>query len=124
VNTAIHHGPTIEAAEADLATVLAILRAHVPAHEVWAFGSRARRCAKRYSDLDLVIVGLQPLSLDALAALNEAFAESDLPWKVDVVDWARIGDAFRQIIERDKVVLQKVATRRSERPSPSAQPSG
>ncbi|MFM7783064.1 MAG: nucleotidyltransferase domain-containing protein, partial [Gammaproteobacteria bacterium] len=82
--------PSVEAAEADLDTVRAILRAHVPGHEVWAFGSRARRCAKRYSDLDLVIVGLQPLSLDVLAALNEAFADSDLPWKVDVVDWARI----------------------------------
>jgi type I restriction enzyme S subunit len=49
----------------------------------------------------------EPLSLDVLAALNEAFAESDLPWKVDVVDWARMGDAFRRIVERDKVVLQR-----------------
>ena len=30
-----------------------ILQRHVPGHEVWAFGSRARRRAKPYSDLDL-----------------------------------------------------------------------
>ena len=102
------HSPSVEAAELDLDTVKAILHAHVPGRAVWAFGSRARRSAKPYSDLDLVIMGDAPLSLDALAALNEAFAESDLPWKVDVVDWARLGDAFRRIVERDRVVLQRV----------------
>ena len=80
----------------------------MPGREVWAFGSRARHCAKPYSDLDLAVIGVEPLSLDALAALNEAFAESDLPWKVDVVDWARMGEAFRRIVERDRVVLQRV----------------
>jgi type I restriction enzyme S subunit len=97
----------VEAAEADLDLVKAILRAYVPEREVWAFGSRARQCAKPYSDLDLVVIGAEPLELDVLAALNEAFAESDLPWKVDVVDWACMGDAFRRIVEGDKVVLQR-----------------
>ena len=105
---ATSHSPGVEAAEEDLDTVKAILHAQVPGREVWAFGSRARRCAKPYSDLDLVIMGDAPLSLDVLAALNEAFAESDLPWKVDVVDWARMSDAFRLIVEQGRVVLQRV----------------
>ena len=84
----------------------------MPGREVWAFGSRARGCAKPYSDLDLVIMDVEPLSLDALAVLNEAFAESDLPWKVDVVEWARMSDAFRRIVERDKVLLQRVKAAR------------
>lgn len=108
MNPATSRSSDLEAAEADLDTVKAILHAHVPGREVWAFGSRARRCAKPYSDLDLAIVGEEAISLDTLAALNEAFAESDLPWKVDVVDWARMGDAFRRIVERDRVVLQRV----------------
>ena len=108
MNPATSRSSDVEAAEADLDTVKAILHAHVPGREVWAFGSRARRCAKPYSDLDLAIVGEEAISLDTLAALNEAFAESDLPWKVDVVDWARMGDAFRRIVERDRVVLQRV----------------
>lgn len=107
MNPATGHSPSVEAAEADLDLVKAILRAHVPERQVCAFGSRARQCAKPYSDLDLAIMCDEPLSLDVLAALNEAFAESDLPWKVDVVDWARMGDAFRRIVERDKVVLQR-----------------
>lgn len=86
-----------------------ILRAHVPQHEVWAFGSRAKWTAKPCSDLDLAVITDQPLSLDVSAALTDAFAESELPWRVDVVDWASTSAAFRQIIERDKVVVQQVS---------------
>lgn len=84
-----------------------ILRRHVAQAEVWAFGSRATGTAKPYSDLDLAIIAGQPLPLATLAALAEAFSESDLPWKVDLVDWATTGEPFRRIIERDKVVVQQ-----------------
>ncbi|WIX24521.1 nucleotidyltransferase domain-containing protein [Xanthomonas arboricola pv. corylina] len=65
-----------------------ILHKHVPHYEVWAFGSRAKWLAKQYSDLDLAIITDQPLSLAVSAALADDFSESDLPWKVDIVDWA------------------------------------
>ncbi|AXX68286.1 restriction endonuclease subunit S [Xanthomonas oryzae pv. oryzae] len=84
-----------------------ILRKHVPQYAVWAFGSRAKWLAKQYSDLDLAIITDQPLSLSISAALADDFSESDLPWKVDVVDWAATGKSFQQIIERDRVVVQK-----------------
>ena len=84
-----------------------ILQEHVPNLEVWAFGSRAKWNAKAFSDLDLAIITDEPLPLDTSAALNEAFSESDLPWKVDVVDWASVGNGFKKVIERDKVVVQK-----------------
>ncbi|MBV6812359.1 restriction endonuclease subunit S [Xanthomonas campestris pv. passiflorae] len=84
-----------------------ILHKHVPHYEVWAFGSRAKWLAKQYSDLDLAIITDQPLSLAVSAALADDFSESDLPWKVDIVDWAATSEAFRQIIERDRVVVQK-----------------
>lgn len=83
-----------------------ILQRHVPQFEVWAFGSRAKRTAKPYSDLDLAVITDKPLSMDIGAALADDFSESDLPWKVDVVDWATTSESFRQIIERDKVVVQ------------------
>lgn len=84
-----------------------ILRKHVPKYEVWAFGSRAKWLAKQYSDLDLAIITDQPLALAISAALADDFSESDLPWKVDVVDWATTGESFRKIIERDKVIVQE-----------------
>jgi type I restriction enzyme S subunit len=91
--------------------VQGILQRLVPQHAVWAFGSRAKRTAKPHSDLDLAVITDQPLSLGVGAALAAAFAESDLPWRVDVVDWASTSAAFRQIIERDKVVVQSQPSR-------------
>jgi type I restriction enzyme S subunit len=88
-------------------TVQRILRTHVPQHEVWAFGSRVNGAAKPYSDLDLAVVTQHPLPLDVLGALRDAFGESDLPWRVDVVDWACTSESFRRIIEQNKVVVQQ-----------------
>lgn len=90
-------------------TVRRILHQHIPQHAVWAFGSRARWSAKPYSDLDLAIITQRPLPLAVSAALADAFSESDLPWRVDVLDWATTSPTFRQIVERDKVVLQHAA---------------
>ena len=86
-----------------------ILRKHVPQYDVWAFGSRAKWGAKEYSDLDLAVIADKPLSLSVSAALSDDFSESDLPFKVDVVDWATTSESFRKIIERDKVVVWKAA---------------
>jgi type I restriction enzyme, S subunit len=83
-----------------------ILQKHVPLYEVWAFGSRATWKAKAFSDLDLAVITDKPLSLDVSASLRDAFSQSDLPWKVDVVDWACTRDSFRKIIEQGKVVVQ------------------
>jgi type I restriction enzyme S subunit len=90
----------------DLATVREILRKHVPSYEVWAFGSRAKRTAKKYSDLDLAIITDAPLTFDISGALREDFSESDLPWRVDIVDWATTSESFRRVIEIDKIVVQ------------------
>jgi len=90
--------------------VRAILHTHVPQYEVWAFGSRATWQAKPYSDLDLAILTDEPLPLALSAALADAFSESDLPWRVDVLDWATTSPSFRAIVQRDKVVVQKKLT--------------
>jgi len=82
------------------------LSRHVPDREVLAFGSRATWTAKDYSDLDLAIMGEEPLSLHASSALDETLVESDLPFRVDIVDWARTDDSFRRIIRLHGIVVQ------------------
>ncbi len=98
--------PLIDIRPDHWAIVRGILQEHVPQYEVWAFGSRAKWTAKEYSDLDLAVITDQPLSLSVGAALADDFSESDLPWKVDLVDWATTSESFRRIIELDKVVIQ------------------
>ena len=90
-----------------LATVERILTEHVPECEVRAFGSRATWTSKDYSDLDLAVIGKGPLDRRTLGRLKEAFEDSDLPIRVDVLDWHSISESFRKVIERDYVRLCK-----------------
>ena len=87
--------------EAERQIVLDILHKNVPEYEVWAFGSRVKGTAKRYSDLDLAIITEKPLSLE-----THAFSESDLDWKVDIVDWAACSENFKKIIQTQFEIVQ------------------
>jgi len=90
-----------------LKTVCAILYRYVPDCEVRLFGSRGTKDAKKYSDLDLAIVGKQKLPDEVLFALKEEFQESNLPFRVDVLDWHAISKNFQSVIEKKYEVLQK-----------------
>ena len=98
--------PRIDLRPDHWAIVRDILRRHVPDRKVLAIGSRATWTAKQYSDLDLAILGEEPLSLDETSSLAEGFRESDLPFKVDLVDWVRIDESFRDVIRHDSVTVQ------------------
>ncbi len=91
-------------------TVQHILAKHVPGCEVRAFGSRVKWTAKDYSDLDLAVVGSKPLSWKQRGQLAEAFEESDLPMRVDVLDWHTISEEFKKIITEEYEVIQGTET--------------
>lgn len=92
--------------EQELQIVKTILQKCVPNYPVWAFGSRVKGNAKTYSDLDLAIITEAPLTFSERADLQEAFSESDLIWKVDIVDWATTSKNFRDIIQAQYVEIQ------------------
>lgn len=99
--------PNIDLNPHDWNEVKRILERYVPQYDVWVFGSRATWKAKAYSDLDLAVITDTKFPLNTLAHLQSAFDESDLTIKVDVVDWAAIGEAFRDIIRKTSVIVQK-----------------
>jgi predicted nucleotidyltransferase len=86
--------------------VKAILQKHLAGIEVRAFGSRVRGTAKEWSDLDLAVVSGEKLEPELLGALKIDFAESDLPFRVDILDWHDISPEFRVLIEEKYEVLQ------------------
>jgi len=97
---------TIDTRQQDLTIVLDILRAHLPhGARAWVFGSRATGTARRYSDLDVALEWERPLGLDLIGAVTEALSESELPYKVDVVDLLLVTPAFRVMIEPDMIAL-------------------
>ena len=95
---------TISLAPKHLAIVRAIAQQYLPEHQVCVFGSRANGKARQYSDLDLLLDG-EPINIGKMAALKEAFSESDLPILVDIVQKKNISDAFYQAIKKDLVPL-------------------
>lgn len=97
--------PNIDISPEQWDIVSAILQKHIPGKTVWAFGSRTTGNAKPHSDLDLAMIGDTALSIGLLAALEHDFTESDLPFKVDFLDWALTSPNFRMSIENQHVVL-------------------
>jgi predicted nucleotidyltransferase len=96
----------IDLSPGEIAIVRDILRAHLPSGtRAWVFGSRATGSARQYSDLDLALEADTLLGFAVLGDVAEALSESDLPYKVDVVDLRSADPAFRAIVEPDMVAL-------------------
>jgi type I restriction enzyme S subunit len=88
-----------------LAIVQDILAHHLPGREARIFGSRAHGPAKPFSDLDLVIMGEQRVPDAVRSVVQEAFEESDLPYRVDLVVWAEAPASLRDTITRTSVPI-------------------
>ena len=82
-----------------------ILAKHLPDREAWAYGSRVNGRARKYSDLDLVIMGDEPLDEVTRFLLKEDLSESWLPFIVHVKDWHLIPPDFRDEILRCYAVI-------------------
>lgn len=89
----------------ELEIVHRVLTTYVADRPVWAFGSRTFGRARRRSDLDLAIGGLEPMPVGMRGDLQDAFVQSDLPMEVDVIDLNDISPDFRRRIEPDFMPL-------------------
>jgi len=96
----------LDLSSAQAALVRAILREHLPMLEVRAFGSRVMGTAKRFSDLDLIVMSTTALPLRLWALVADAFAESNLPFKVDIVDASTAEPSFREHALARSVLVQ------------------
>lgn len=100
--------PPIQVSPSEWKIIEEILMKIVPDLEVLAFGSRDKFSAKPYSDLDLALKGETPTILNSLVDLREAFSNSDLSFKVDIVHWETISEAFREIISKNSVLIKNL----------------
>jgi type I restriction enzyme S subunit len=76
-----------------------------PHAKVFIFGSRARGNHKRGSDLDMMVRGEKPLTDLQISDIKEALSVSDLPFLVDVQDYAQVDEEFLRNISSDLVCL-------------------
>ena len=76
-------------------------------HRPVVFGSRADGTARRYSDIDVGLAG-EPLTFEQLGRLTEALEDSELPYRVDLVNLAETSPEFREVALRTAVQLEDI----------------
>lgn len=83
-----------------------VVRRHLPdtAYRVFLFGSRAAGTARDRSDIDIGIEGPAAVPRLTLAAIEDELDEAPTLYTIDVVDFARVSDAFRQVA-RERIPL-------------------
>ena len=92
---------------ADVHSISDILRKYIDPRKQTAFifGSAATRKMRRSSDIDIGIEG-EKLSPQTYFSIKDEFEESDIPYTVDIVQFSRVDDRFKQIAKKDIIPLQ------------------
>jgi predicted nucleotidyltransferase len=80
------------------------LKLYVPLATVWAFGSRIKGSHHPASDLDMAIL-CDKETAKVLPKLNDILVESDLPFKVQLLDFNRLPPNMQENIKTKYVVL-------------------
>lgn len=99
------NGPDL--AERHLQTLRKLFRRHLQEARILAYGSRVTGNHHDGSDLDLVVVHADDPEkpVPGVSELRSAIAESDIPVLVDLQEWYRLNEKFRQEIELHSIVL-------------------
>ena len=82
-----------------------MIHRYFPDAEILVFGSRLNGTHKPASDLDLCIRSHSLLPVAEWSKLSAELSDSDLPFKVDLLDWHRIAEDFQRIISENFTFL-------------------
>ena len=74
-------------------------------YNFYIFGSRITPKARKFSDLDLLY--FEEIPLNVLLQLEEALEESDLPYKVDLVNYHKCDESFKKIIGKNYICIKE-----------------
>ena len=92
--------------DADRRTLMALIGQFLPDTRIAAFGSRVKGTARPWSDLDLAVFAA-PEQKKNLPLLKEALDESNLPFRVDLLDWDYLPENFRKnILEHSLTIAE------------------
>ena len=82
--------------------VKSMLKKHIPEPEAkfYIFGSRAKGCSKKYSDVDIAI-DLPGFTSARKLELELDFENSLFPFEVDIIDLNNIKESFKNLIKND-----------------------
>ncbi|MDR3124216.1 MAG: nucleotidyltransferase domain-containing protein [Treponema sp.] len=103
----------IALAPRDRDTLVGLIDRFLPGTPVWAFGSRVTGNSRPWSDLDLVVfAGAE--QRPRLSLLKEALEESNLPFRVDLLEWEGLPENFKETIKAGYAALHNGSDRLGE----------
>lgn len=65
------------------------------------YGSRARGNARPNSDYDIALKSVRPLPAEIISEIKFRLEESNIPFKVDIVDLAGVSDELKRSISKE-----------------------
>lgn len=87
----------------ELDLVVKILKKYPKIRSAKIFGSRSNGNFNQSSDIDLALFG--DLDLDLMASLKQDFIESDLIYKVDIINYQKANEALKLNIDKSPHLL-------------------
>ena len=96
--------PGVDISPRDREILFSLLERYLPQTAVWAYGSRVSGRALPCSDLDLVVFSSTGQKR-RISLLKEAFDESNLSFRVDLLEWDSLPDSFKTSIASHAAVL-------------------
>ena len=97
-------GAEIDIDPRDKKILFSLLTQYLPHTTIWAYGSRVAGNARPWSDLDLVVFS-NTEQKSSISLLKEALEESNLPFRVDLLEWDSLPENFRANIKASPTAL-------------------
>lgn len=90
--------------EESKAKIITLISALIPEAKIYLFGSRARGTNAKWSDVDIALDAGKELDILRVSEINEIMVATNLPYKVDIVDFYTVSPQMRESILRDKII--------------------
>lgn len=87
-----------------LKMLLEIFEKYCPKAEIWAYGSRVNGGSHDGSDLDLTVKSFGAANVN-LAKLKTLISESNIPFLVDINEYDKLPESFRNEIKNSCIVI-------------------
>jgi len=84
--------------------IVGLIAALLPDVKIYLFGSRAREKNHERSDIDIALVADQKLDIAVIGEVREVVNATNIPYKIDVVDFHRVYPAMQEMILKEGVL--------------------
>lgn len=87
--------------------IIALISTLIPNAKIYLFGSRARGKHSQWSDIDLALDTGEKISHDIVGEIISVLAGTDIPYKIEVVDFHSVSKEMQTSILDERILWKK-----------------